>query len=367
MRRILFLISNLGYGGTAKQLALLASNLPRDRFELCVAVLGLRGPLAESLEAAGVRVKALDWRRLFDLEPPLRLRRLVRDFQPDVIHTWGLPALRTLRIATGLTGQKNQLPRLVASRSLPPQPFRIGRLTRWLLCAADRIVASGPAEAFRYKQFAVPKAKIVLATPGVPIPTHHSLLPTHHSLLCVGPIERHKGFRDAIWGFDILRFLFDDLQLVIVGDGPDRPRLEGFVRAIQATDRVRFPGSLPDTAASLNQANVVWVPSLADGGRQVALEAMAAGRPVVASRLPGLAEVVVDGQTGFLVPPGDKVACAKQTRRLCDDPELAHRFGEAGRQHVRQHFSLSEMVRRYAELYDDLVHARQIDSLPKSA
>jgi len=364
MRRIIFIIPSLEYSGTAQQLTLLASNLPRHRFDICVVVLGRTGPLGEVLAACGVRVEALSWNRLVELEPLLRLRRILREFQPEVIHAWGLPALQTLRIATGLNGRKGPATRIVASGCLPRQPGNavIGPLTRWLLRSVDQIVASGQSEAIQFRRCGVPDAHILLAPPGVSVPALHSPLSTLHSLLCIGPIERDKGFRDAIWAFDILRFLYDDLQLVIAGDGPDRPRLEEFTRSIQATDRVRFPGPCPDMSKLLNQANVVWVPSLAEGGRQVALDAMAAGRPVVASQLPGLAEVVVDGQTGFLVSPGDKVACAKRTRRLCDDPDLARRFGEAGRQQVRQHFSLDHMVSRHADLYDDVLHARRINS-----
>src|SRR5581483_1337666 len=83
--------------------------------------------------------------------------------------------------------------------------------------------------------------------------------------------------------------------------------------------------------ALLARADVVWVPSLAECGRQVALEAQAAGRPVIASRLPGLAAVVADGKTGLLAPPNDPPTWAALTRRLFDDPELARRLGDAGR------------------------------------
>jgi glycogen synthase len=99
------------------------------------------------------------------------------------------------------------------------------------------------------------------------------------------------------------------------------------------------------------RSEVVWVPSLADGGARVALEAMAAGRPVVASRLPGLAEVVVEGETGFLVPPGDKIALARQTRRLLADAELRRRLGQAGRARIAQHFAARVAVERMAGLY----------------
>jgi glycosyltransferase involved in cell wall biosynthesis len=154
---------------------------------------------------------------------------------------------------------------------------------------------------------------------------------------------------------DILKNLADDLHLVLVGDGPDRTRLEQFARAIGVAGQVHFLGNQPDVAALLALAEVVWVPGRVDGSVNVALEAMAAGRPVVASDLPGLAEVVCDGETGFLVPPGDKVALARQTWGLLEDAGRRRRLGDAGRARVRQHFAAEDMVRRWAALYNSRV------------
>ncbi|HMC66595.1 MAG TPA: glycosyltransferase [Gemmataceae bacterium] len=357
MRRILFLIPSLQYSGTAKQATLLACQLPQDRFETCVAVLGAAGPLTEPLVSAGVHVERLGWKRFFDVTPFWWLRRLVKEFQPDVIHAWGVQSLRALRIAYSLGGRRSVRSAIVASRCLPAPRGKTDALVDRLLGFADRWVASHPGEITGYRRRGVPAENIVHIPPGVAVPTAHCPLPTAHLLLSIGPIERRKGFRDAIWAFDILRFLYDDLQLVIAGNGPDLPRLKEFARAIQATDQVHFPGP-PDVSSLLRQATVVWVPSTAEGGQQVALEAMAAGRPVVASRLPGLAELIIDGQTGYLVPAGDKVGRAKQTRRLLDNPELARVMGEAGRRRVLQHFSIDQLVHRVGNLYDALVAER---------
>src|SRR5262249_36862376 len=147
-------------------------------------------------------------------------------------------------------------------------------------------------------------------------------------IACVGPLEPHKGFRDAIWALDILHFLYDDLHLLVIGQGSDRPRLEEFARVAGVQDRVHFLGAQAEVAALLAEADLVWVPSHAEGGVNAALEAMAAGRPVVAAQLPGLAEVVRDGETGLLFPPADRAGLARQTRRLLDDPELRCLLGD---------------------------------------
>jgi glycosyltransferase involved in cell wall biosynthesis len=171
-------------------------------------------------------------------------------------------------------------------------------------------------------------------------------------ILGVGPLERHKGFRDAAWTLDILNALHGNLHLVLAGAGPDRPRVEGFARTIGAGGRVRFLGPTADLGPWLERAEVVWVPSLRPGGVGAALGAMAAGRPVVASALPDLAEVVAGGETGFLVPPGDKAELARRTRRLLEDAGLRERLGEAGRRRAEEHFSARRLAEEAGRLYE---------------
>jgi glycogen synthase len=171
-------------------------------------------------------------------------------------------------------------------------------------------------------------------------------------VLGVGPLAPHKGFRDAIWAFDILRFLYDDLRLVLLGEGPGREALEHFARVADVARHVHFLGAVPSVGPWLERAEVVWVPSLRPAGVGAALEALAAGRPVVASDLPELREAVADGETGLLFKPGDKAALARQTRTLLDDASLRRRLGAGAREHARKHFAAAGMARQAARLYE---------------
>jgi glycosyltransferase involved in cell wall biosynthesis len=151
---------------------------------------------------------------------------------------------------------------------------------------------------------------------------------------------------------DILRYIYRDLQLVIVGQGSDIPRLREFARSIRVEAAVHFLGPRTEVAALMHAAEMVWVPTLTSGGSLVALEAMAAGRPVVASAVGELPEIVVDGATGFLVPPSDPVALARRTRHLLDEESLRRAQGAAGRERIRQGFTDAHLVRRFAEVYN---------------
>src|SRR5262249_11334982 len=173
-------------------------------------------------------------------------------------------------------------------------------------------------------------------------------------IVCAGELRPEQGFRDAIWALDMLRFLHPELHLLVIGSGPERTRLEQFSRCLRSHEHVHFLGERPDMAGLLSQAQVVWAPALAGNDVQTALEAMAAGRPVVASNLPAFAEVIASGETGFLVPPGDKANLARETRELLDDPALADRVGAAARSHVQWHFAVRDLAQRLVQLYADV-------------
>jgi glycosyltransferase involved in cell wall biosynthesis len=331
---------------------LLAAGLPRASFRVRVVVLGTASPWVETLRGQEVEVDVLGWRRPFDVLPLLALRRLLRSQRPDVIHVWGATALRTV-VLTGSFPAK----RLVVSAALSFAQ-RPGHLDRALLRRVGSVIALGGAEAERYRRLGVAEARLTVASPAVPVASGSvksaelsGVAATERVLLGFGPFERHKGFREAVWAFDIVRHLYEDVQLVLAGTGSDLPRVRQFAQAIGVDGQVRFLGACADTAPLLHRADVVWAPSLRGGGVCATLEAMAAGRPVVASRCPDLAEIVVEGETGFLVEPDNKAHLARQTRVLLDDPGLRQRLGEAGQKRVREHFTVAGLAETCARRY----------------
>jgi glycosyltransferase involved in cell wall biosynthesis len=364
--RILFVIPSLDYCAAATQLSLLATGLPRSAFDIQVCALAERGALARPLHDAGLVVHELGWRRWLDLRPYWRFRQCVSRLKPDIIHAWTTRAVRMLPFARKASA------RLVVSSAACPQ--RRGALQDWLdmrfLRQADCIVAATCAEAERGRRLGLPPERLASIAPGVaccaaqepPEKNLHRFLnlqDTDRLILCVGPLESHKGFYEAIWAFDILHYLYDNLHLVVVGDGADRERLEAFVQQIDGAGAVHLIGRQAEVLPLLAQADVVWAPSRTGAGVNVALEAMVAGRPLVASRVPELAEVVRDGVDGLLVPPGDKVALARQTRLLLDDPVRARQLGEAARQRVVKEFAPEKMIESYSGLYQRLQGGRQ--------
>jgi glycosyltransferase involved in cell wall biosynthesis len=354
MAKILAQIPHLRHCGHNTQLLHLATGLARSGLHIEVVALQSDGPMATTFQSAGIPVAALSSSRHWDLGGLLNLRHRVKRDTPDLIHVWGLPALRMLRVAVGFSGVPILLSHPLATRQ---KGRGIGLVDRWLMRRCKAVAAPDAVGADLCRAAGIPQAALELVRPGVPEELEnpaHGDADAPPAVLCVGPIERHKGFYEAIWAYDVLRFLHMDLQLWIVGDGPDLPRLQRFVAMIGLEHSIHFWGERPDIRPFLQRATALWVPSLADAGRQATLEAMASGTPVIASQLPGLAELIEDGKNGFLVPPGAKVGFGKKTKLLLDRPGLAQQMGEAGRQHVAAQHNAKQMVTHYRQLYEDL-------------
>jgi glycosyltransferase involved in cell wall biosynthesis len=318
--RVLYLLPDLGYHAAGTRVRRLVAALPRDRFTPHVAVLRSAGPSAD------FPVHDLGAGRPFDPRFLLRFRRLLADLRPDVVHAFRRPAVRLATLF------KPIIPKLLTTDA--DHGGRPTAFDRWLFQLAGARGADLPP-------VAEPSAADPPPIPGPPADAR--------LIVCVGALTPGHGFRDAVWAFDALRWVMPDLHLVLVGDGPERRRLEEFGWSIGGDDwRVHFVPARPDAAALLARAEVVWVPSRRPCGEQVAAEALAAGVPVVASNWPALAGVV--GDAGLLVPPGEIAARVRATRTILDYPDRRRQMAEAAKVRGKQ-FSVAALVDRAVALY----------------
>ena len=341
---ILHIIPSLEYNGAAAQLELLTRRLSGIH-QLRICCLSGDGPGAAKLRGQGQHVECLRWTRTFDPAAWWRLRDLLKSTSPALVHVWGLPALRAL----ALTG-RHWLSRTLVSPPLPHAAKQIHRLDRWLLRRVRGVAPWSIAEADVLKQVGLADRQVTIIPPGIEVAQDiANEREFSKDILCVGPLEPRKGFRDAIWGLDMLRTVFETTRLTFVGDGSQRPYLEWFAGCLQMNGQVRFLGWRDDVSDLVSRGHVYWAPAV--GGRQALLEAMAAGCPVIAADHPMMREIVMDGETGYLVPTGDKVACCKRTRALFLDGDLARSIGDAARRHVIQHFSADQYAERWGKQY----------------
>jgi glycosyltransferase involved in cell wall biosynthesis len=347
--KILHVIDTLDRGGSARQVRLLAPALASAGCAVEVCCLDLGSRHVEALRAAGIRVHVLGWTRWLDATALLELRRLVRGSGYDTIHVWRLAALRCVAVAA-----RETLPRVVVSSPLP----RTGRLNwwdRWALRRVRCIALAGESERQQCADNGLADLSWQTVSAAVPLEGHSppSAVPSYPwRIACAGRLERGRGFRESVWAVDILRQVEADAHLLIAGAGTRRPDLREMIDRL-AIDNAHLLDPKVDAAELLAVADVCWVPSRVDAGRQTALEAMALGRAVVASNVPCLRELIRDGATGCLVPPGDPVALARRTLALLRDPELRERLGQAARQEVRARCGLAQVVSRWQGLYND--------------
>jgi glycosyltransferase involved in cell wall biosynthesis len=357
--KVLHLIPDLEYGSAARQLSWLAPIQQQSGLDCRVCVLSGTGPLGKSF--ANVPLDHLGWNRWVDLKPLWRLRQRLATYRPDVIHCWRLESVRAL----ALVHSPSKNPVIASLCSWPSLNNGLWAIMdHRLLRRVDRVVVQWPGQMEHLSSLGMPQNKLIQIFPGVGGTCSAGAeqgsfddprLPENaRVVLCLGPLEASKGIKDAVWAFHILGFLFPDLYLVLVGEGPEQERLDRLAAGL-FPERMIALGSLPDYGKILARAELVWVPSLKPRGFNVALEAMAAGKPVVASRLPGLTEIVQDGETGLLFPTGDKVSLAKKTRLILDDPSRRRQMGEAGRRRAQERFSVGSLAQAYMKLCQSLI------------
>jgi glycosyltransferase involved in cell wall biosynthesis len=234
-------------------------------------------------------------------------------------------------------------------------------LHRVLTAAADRLITISDA----LQRFVVDtegaapeKVRRVHYGLDVPAPAAPTRRPAGRPGRVIGVVGRltvQKGHRYLLRALVRVRQKCDDVRLVMVGDGPLAETLVGEARHLGVADIVEFMGHRNDAAALMSVFDVVVVPSLWEGFGLVLLEAMAAGRPIIASRVSAIPEIVVDGETGILVPPADPESLSHAIVRLLDDADLADRMGRQGRARLVRVFSVDAMVAGTEAVYDEVI------------
>jgi glycosyltransferase involved in cell wall biosynthesis len=361
MSSILFLVPDLDYHGRSRQAVLLAGALPRQRFTVRCFAYKTHGPFAEPLRRAGVELLGQPGRRLISLENLRWLRQLLTAERPALVHVWGLDALRFIWWSSLL--RRSLLPPLVVS--LTAGCFNDNGLLwwqRWLLERTAAVAVNSEAERSALIGAGLRAENVHVIRPGVSLPASSAGLDfraglgipkTDKVFMMVGHMNAPDRFHDGLWAFDSLRGVDPSLHLIVVGDGPFRHCLVDFSEfAARPGLGVHFAGARPDAADLLSAADIVVVGHQRTGGTYAVLEGLAAGRPVVAVRLPHLADSIRDGETGFFVPPGDPPALVRTMKRLLDDPPLRQRVGAAAQRDVQSNFGTTNMASRFADLYD---------------
>jgi starch synthase (maltosyl-transferring) len=371
---VALVITDLDVGGAERALTALATRLDPSRWR--VGVFGLSGPgeLAEVIRGAGLPCECLGVSRHDPARAVARLASSLRRFRPELIQSFLFHANIAARLAAPWAGR--------------PRPWVLGgvrvaeRQRRWHLLldrwtsrlVAGEVCVSRGVLAFSRDVGGLDPARLTVIPNGIdpapidaaePVPRATIGVPDDaHLALCVGRLDPQKGLRDLLDAAGRVIARRPGWHLVLAGDGPERDRLIGTIEArADLRDHVRWLGRRDDVPGLLKSADVLVQASHWEGMPNTVLEAMAARRAVVGTAVEGTEDLVIPGETGWLVPPRDPAALAQALAAAAEDPDRCRRYGEAGRLRVEREFSLAAVVAAYERLWAGVLGLRPPDAV----
>lgn len=365
--KIVHLTASSFFGGPERQMLGLAKALP-DEIETSFASFSEDGrcrAFLDEVDRSGFSTCELvhDSPRLFKCVR--EVTELLLERQADVLIAHGYKSNLLGRIAARRAG----IPIISVSRGWTGENMKVrlyDALDKFHLRFMDRIVCVSKAQADRvYRTDVAPgRVRVIrnsarLNAFAEPDLAYKKILRRVAGgdgpiVLAAGRLSPEKGFHVLVEAAEFI----PDAQFVLLGDGSERNRLEGRIRELGLGERICLPGFREDLDALIPWADLVVLPSFTEGLPNVALEASAAGVPVVATAVGGTPEVIEDGVTGYLVPAGDAAALAGRTIELLNNPRLARHFGDAGRQRMIDRFSFEAQAQAYLKLFAELLPSK---------
>jgi len=357
--RILHIIANFGTGGAQRLLVNLLESYNRKRFE--VAAVSLYPPSKTILEYEitdkKLEVYFLNKHRGLDLRIIPQLYHLLRAFRPDVVHTH-LSVLRYSLLPILLC----QIPvRVHTVQNIAQKEVDLaGKLVHWFAFHLSGVVPVSISQE-------VANTIHSLYGRGVKTPIIYNAIPTAQFIynqkrinkqsdknlviLHIGRFSPQKNHIILIDAFALALKENNKMYLWLVGDGELREIIKDLVSKKGLEEKISFLGLRSDIAMLLADSDLFVLSSDYEGLPIVILEAMAAGKPVIATAVGGVPELVEDGITGILVPPRDPESLSQAILRLAKDPDLRHRMGQMGQKNALERFDISLAIRKYEALY----------------
>lgn len=368
---VLVVISSAGvYGAESMVLNLLRSLQSLGCRPILAALWNAHRPNPELPTVArqrGFEVELIHCKGRLDLSVARQLKQCIRKRQIDVVHAHGYKAdiysyLATRRSRTPLVATCHNWTNLNASVSF------YGRLDRMALTRFDCVAAVSDTVARILTAAGVPASKLTVIPNGVPTDLLESndagrlaALDGHTGPVIgmVGRLVTEKGFDYVLRGGRAILTDFPDTKFLLVGEGPQADELRSLVRQEEIEDSVIFAGYCGDLRQVYSSLDILVLPSFLEGMPMVILEAMAAGKPAIATRVGAIPKLITHGQDGLLVDPGDTPALVESLRSLLTDAELRRRMGAQGQALVQRGYSAKVMAQRYLGLYSQAIGSRQ--------
>jgi sugar transferase (PEP-CTERM/EpsH1 system associated) len=368
---VVHVVASLDVGGLERVVIDLATHADRTRITPRVVCLDRPGPWAARLTRANVPVECVhgpdDWIPL----RIMRLARLLRDLDADVVHVHNVKSHLHGALAARLAGVA-VIVSTKHGRNFPTSG--IARVTNRLACAlcSDLVGVSADCAAIWHQIESARADKVSVIVNGIDVAAFPYAPGLGDAPARAVSVARLSAVKDPLTLLKATRLVLDrerGFRLDLVGDGPLRSTVEAHIAALDLSNAVRVHGTVDDVWTVLAGASVFVLASVSEGVSMTVLEAMATGLPVVATRVGGTPEVVDEGTTGLLVPPGAPEALAEAMLWMLRHPAARQRMGIQARRRVEERFTMRHTVDAYERLYrrNAWTNRRQRTSTPYAA
>lgn len=359
----MFLQSHLKIGGSGRQVADLVGSLDRGKFESIICCVREPGEYGRELRAAGFSVYSDLLAFEYDIRVIHRISEIISRERIDILLNSGTNRTFAIGYLAALAAGLKKSVVAIHSTTPPKGGNLTGTPTRWILRKATRLVMVAHAQKRALcAREGINPAKVTVIHNGISLArlnfreplTHAQVGVPSDSLGVVGIVARlqpEKDHRTFLTAARLLCGELPDVFFLVVGDGPERPKLERLVEEWGIVDRVRFLGNLNPVARVLPLLDVGVLSSYIEGFPVSVQEIMAFKKPVVVTDVGGLREMIDDEVEGFIVPPRDSASLAQKIRFLLGDKQRASFMGARGRQRVEREWTAERMARQFEQLF----------------
>ncbi|MCI0696919.1 glycosyltransferase [candidate division KSB1 bacterium] len=370
--KILQVVDGFRMGGAETKLCELVERLDPAKYENVIANVGPAGPLADRFLRLGVPIFQCQRKHRFDLAPFFQIRKIVKEHQIDVVQTTLFWADFVGTLAARTAGAPVVISWETVSHEGDSYHHKLQRRAGYRLAMyfTDKVVAvSHEIKESLIRRRGLDPDKIEVIHYGVDLEKFHpngGLESKRHELgfkdeeiaiAIVARLEEVKGHRYFIEAFRTLTAKYSHISSIFVGDGNCRRDLENMVHETGLHGRIRFLGIRKDVNEILNAIDILVLPSIAgEGLPNVILEAMACGKPVIATTVGGAPEAIRDGENGFLVPPKNVIAMHEALETILSARDKISQYSQKSRAIAEREFSLQKQLTSFQMLYNNLYH-----------
>jgi glycosyltransferase involved in cell wall biosynthesis len=370
--KVLQLISSGGYYGAENMLLNLSASQEKSGCENSLLLFyNVHQPNVEFYERArrsGLSVRMVHCKGRADWRAVRQIEEYIQEESIDLLHTHGYKADIYGYLASWRTGK----PIVATCHNWVGGTTALGiynHLDRIVLKHFDAVAAVSDSVADQLRAYGVPAEKIRAIANGIDVHAFEQSSP--HSAISasgnkvigmVARLDLQKGFEYLLQAVRDLRNTAEEFTVVIVGEGPDRKTIEDLITEYRLESTVILAGQQSDMPGIYAALDIFVLPSLNEGLPMTVLEAMAASKPVVATRVGAIPNVICDGENGLLVNPQDSKGLQDAIARLLHDPNLCRYLGEQSHQWVTQNYTAEAMAVKYRQMYEDVLGSRKINA-----